>query len=111
MEEAKKQGGRVLSVVNVIGSQASRFSDDVIYLHSGPEISVASTKAYTAMLVDLYLFAIYLAQRRGTIAVDAAAELLAEAFHPPTLGGAGFSEAPETEAVPGCLYTPNDLLH
>ncbi|MGH7337176.1 MAG: glutamine--fructose-6-phosphate transaminase (isomerizing), partial [Myxococcota bacterium] len=67
MEEGRKRGARLLSVVNVVGSQASRASDDVIYLHAGPEISVASTKAYTAMLVDLYLFAIYLAQRRGTI--------------------------------------------
>src|SRR6266542_5470141 len=55
MEEGRKRGARVLSVVNVVGSQASRVSDDVIFLHAGPEISVASTKAYTAMLVDLYL--------------------------------------------------------
>src|SRR2546430_2665808 len=66
MEGAKKQGARLLSVVSVVGSQASRVSDDVIYLHAGPEISVASTQAYAAMVVDLYLFAIYLGQRRGT---------------------------------------------
>src|SRR5205085_5104309 len=63
MGAAKERGARLLSLVNVVGSEATRQSDDVIYLHTGPEISVASTKAYTAMLVDLYLFAIYLAQR------------------------------------------------
>ena len=68
MEEARKRGARLLSLVNVMGSEASRVADDVIYLHTGPEIAVASTKAYTAMLVDLYLFAIYLAQRRSAIA-------------------------------------------
>ncbi|HUQ16330.1 MAG TPA: glutamine--fructose-6-phosphate transaminase (isomerizing), partial [Candidatus Saccharimonadales bacterium] len=70
MEEAKRQGARLLALVNVVGSEASRRADGVIYLHTGPEIAVASTKAYTAMLVDLYLFAIYLAQRRGTIDAD-----------------------------------------
>src|SRR5207245_2693165 len=65
MEEARKRGARLLTLVNVMGSEASRVSDDVIYLHTGPEIAVASTKAYTAMLVDLYLFAIYLTHRHG----------------------------------------------
>src|SRR3990170_2018933 len=85
MEEARRQGARLLSIVNVVGSQASRMADDVIYLHAGPEISVASTKAYVAMLVDLYLFAVYLGQRRGTLDREASARLLAEAFHLPTL--------------------------
>ena len=85
MEEAKRQGARLLALVNVVGSEASRRADGVIYLHTGPEIAVASTKAYTAMVVDLYLFAIYLAQRRGTIDPDRSRDLLAEAFHLPTL--------------------------
>src|SRR3990170_1959329 len=61
MHEAKARGARVLALVNVVGSEATRAADDVIYLHTGPEIAVASSKAYTAMLVDLYLFAIFLA--------------------------------------------------
>ena len=67
MEEAKRQGARLLTLVNVVGSQASRVSDDVVFLHAGPEISVASTKAYVAMLVDLYLFAVYLALQFQTL--------------------------------------------
>jgi glutamine---fructose-6-phosphate transaminase (isomerizing) len=99
MEEAKKQGARLLSVVNVVGSQASRVSDDVIYLHAGPEISVASTKAYAAMLVDLYLFAIFLGQRRGTIDQERSRKLLAEAFHLPTLVDAVLQEEPKVRAL------------
>jgi len=99
MEEAKKQGARLLSVVNVVGSQASRVADDVIYLHAGPEISVASTKAYAAMLVDLYLFAIYLGQRRGTLDATRARTLLAEAFHLPTLVDAVLREEPKVRAL------------
>ena len=111
MQEAKKRGARLLTFVNVMGSEASRVSDDVIYLHSGPEISVASTKAYTAMLVDLYLFAIFLAQRRGTIAAGDAAKLLAEVFHLPTLVDAVLSEEPKLKALAYRYHTATNFLH
>ena len=111
MEAARKGGARLLTFVNVVGSQASRVSDDVIYLHSGPEISVASTKAYTAMLVDLYLFAIYLAQRRGTIGPEASAKLLAEAFHLPTLIDAVLREEPKVKALAYRYHQAANFLH
>ena len=107
MEEAKKQGARLLSVVNVVGSQASRVSDDVIYLHAGPEISVASTKAYAAMLVDLYLFAIYLGQRRGTVDQERSRKLLAEAFHLPTLVDVVLQEEPKVRALGFDAHVPH----
>jgi glucosamine--fructose-6-phosphate aminotransferase (isomerizing) len=110
MEEAKKQGARLLSVVNVVGSQASRVSDDVIYLHAGPEISVASTKAYAAMLVDLYLFAIFLGQRRGTIDQDRSRKLLAEAFHLPTLVDAVLQEEPKVRALAYRYHAARNFL-
>jgi glucosamine--fructose-6-phosphate aminotransferase (isomerizing) len=110
MEEAKKQGARLLSVVNVVGSQASRVADDVIYLHAGPEISVASTKAYAAMLVDLYLFAIFLGQRRGTIEPDRSRKLLAEAFHLPTLVDAVLQEEPKVRALAYRYHTARNFL-
>ena len=110
MEEAKKQGARLLSVVNVVGSQASRVSDDVIYLHAGPEISVASTKAYAAMLVDLYLFAIFLGQRRGTIDPTRSRKLLAEAFHLPTLVDAVLQEEPKVRALAYRYHTARNFL-
>src|SRR5947207_9902260 len=105
MEEAKKQGARLLSFVNVVGSQAARVSDDVIYLHAGPEISVASTKAYTAMLVDLYLFAIFLGQRRGTLDDETSRSLLAQAFHLPTLMDAVLREESKMRSLAHRYYS------
>jgi glucosamine--fructose-6-phosphate aminotransferase (isomerizing) len=111
MHASKERGARLLTLVNVVGSEATRISDDVIYLHTGPEISVASTKAYTAMVVDLYLFAIYLAQRRGTIEPAAAARLLAEAFHLPTLMDAVLGEEPKMRALADRYYQAANFLH
>ena len=110
MEEAKRQGARLLTFVNVVGSQASRVADDVVYLHAGPEISVASTKAYAAMLVDLYLFAIYLAQRRGVIDPERSRKLLAEAFHLPTLVDAVLQEEPKVKALAYRYYSAHNFL-
>ena len=58
LREAKRKGARVLSIVNVVGSTVARESDDVFYTWAGPEISVASTKAYTTQLLSLYLLAL-----------------------------------------------------
>ena len=65
MEAASDRGARLLAICNVPGSQATRISDGVIYTHAGPEIGVASTKAFTTQLTALYLFALYLRQQRG----------------------------------------------
>src|SRR6266850_583973 len=111
MNAAKERGARLLTFCNVMGSEATRISDDVIYLHTGPEISVASTKAYTAMLVDLFLFAVFLAQRRGTIASDVAARLLAEAFHLPTLIDAVLREEPKLRALAYRYTSAANFLH
>jgi glutamine---fructose-6-phosphate transaminase (isomerizing) len=68
MEAARDCGARLLSVCNVVGSQATRISEGVIYTHAGPEIGVASTKAFTTQLVALYLLALYLRQcRHGSL--------------------------------------------
>ena len=111
MEEARARGARLLTMVNVVGSQASRTADDVIFLHAGPEIAVASTKAYTSMLVDLYLFALYLAQRRETIDREASREMLAEVFHLPTLMDAVLGEEPKVRALAYKYHEARDFLH
>lgn len=64
VREAKAKGAKVVSICNVIGSSLARESDGVLYTHAGPEIGVASTKAYTAQLMMFYLFALKLAQVR-----------------------------------------------
>lgn len=67
LREAKKKGARVLSIVNVVGSSIARESDDVIYTWAGPEIAVASTKAYNTQLSAIYLVALDFAYKRGEI--------------------------------------------
>jgi glucosamine--fructose-6-phosphate aminotransferase (isomerizing) len=67
MKEARDKGAFLLSICNVVGSQAARQSDGVIYTHAGPEIGVASTKAFTTQLTALYLLALRLAQSRRTL--------------------------------------------
>lgn len=64
---AKKKGATVLSICNVIGSTVTRESDAVIYTHAGPEIGVASTKAFTTQLAALFLISLYFAQRKNTL--------------------------------------------
>ncbi|MDR0885153.1 MAG: glutamine--fructose-6-phosphate transaminase (isomerizing) [Clostridiales Family XIII bacterium] len=67
LREAKKRGGRILSLVNVVGSSVARESDDVLYTWAGLEIAVASTKAYTTQLICLYLVALYMGKVKGSI--------------------------------------------
>jgi glucosamine--fructose-6-phosphate aminotransferase (isomerizing) len=67
IREAQKKQVKVLAICNVLGSTLTREADGVIYTHAGPEIGVASTKAYTAQLVILYLFALYLARARSIL--------------------------------------------
>lgn len=70
LREAKSHGARVLSICNVVGSSVARESDDVFYTWAGPEIAVASTKAYTTQLVCMYLIGLYLADLTGTISKE-----------------------------------------
>lgn len=67
LREAKSKGARVLSVVNVVGSSVARESDDVFYTWAGPEIAVASTKAYTTQLVCMYMIGLYMGRKKGTL--------------------------------------------
>ncbi len=67
MEEAREKGATLWSIVNAIGSQAMRIADGCITMNAGPEIGVASTKAFTASIADQYLLALYLGQMRGTL--------------------------------------------
>jgi len=65
MQEAKKKGAKLITICNVIGAAATRMSDGVIYTNAGPEIGVASTKAFTTQLTAFYLLALYIRQLRG----------------------------------------------
>lgn len=76
LRQAKQKGALVLSICNAVGSSIARESDGVIYIHAGPEIAVASTKAYTAQLATFYLLAVYLGLIHKTIDKKAVKKLL-----------------------------------
>ncbi|RJQ53101.1 MAG: glutamine--fructose-6-phosphate transaminase (isomerizing) [Nitrospiraceae bacterium] len=81
--EAQKLGARVLSICNVVGSTSAREADSVFYTHSGPEIGVASTKAFTTQLTGLYLFSIALAKAKGALKSGEIKELFSELLQLP----------------------------
>jgi len=76
--ESRAKGSKTLGICNVVGSMIAREANGTIYTHAGPEIGVASTKAFTAQLTALFLFAIYLGETRGTLTADEARKHLAE---------------------------------
>ncbi|GAA1942090.1 glutamine--fructose-6-phosphate transaminase (isomerizing) [Agromyces allii] len=75
---AREQGARTISICNTQGATIPRESDAVVYTHAGPEVAVASTKAFVAQITALYLFGLHLARVRGTLAPEVLAEALAE---------------------------------
>ena len=85
MEEARKKGATLWSIVNAIGSQAIRIADGCVSMQVGPEIGVASTKAFTAPILDLYMIAVYLADLRGTIDQNRRLELVKDLLTVPSL--------------------------
>jgi len=76
--EAKAKGSKTLAICNVVGSMITREAAGTIYTHAGPEIGVASTKAFTGQLTALYVFAMYLAQVRGTMSAEQARAAMLE---------------------------------
>lgn len=78
MKEAKKKGALTIAITNVVGSTISREADKVIYTMAGPEIAVASTKAYTTQVTIFYLLALYMAELRGVISEDLYKEYISE---------------------------------
>ncbi len=78
LKEAKNHGARILSIVNVVGSAIANASDDVIYTWAGPEIAVATTKAYSTQLAVIYLIAAYMAEKLGMLTSGEYANFVAE---------------------------------
>jgi glucosamine--fructose-6-phosphate aminotransferase (isomerizing) len=82
---AQSAGANVIAVTNVVGSTASREADGVIYTHAGPEIGVAATKTLTSQMAALYLFALYLAERKGTLKKEEIKKFARELLNTPAL--------------------------
>ncbi len=99
LREAKRKGARVLSVVNVVGSSVARESDDVFYTWAGPEIAVASTKAYTTQLICMYLIGLYMGSTKGTIDKEYYERVLEELKQLPAKVEAILDKESEIEAL------------
>ncbi len=111
MEEGRHKGARLWSIVNAIGSQAMRIADGAIAMQVGPEIGVASTKAFTAPLVDLYMLAVYLADLRGSISPKKRTELIRDLLKVPTLAGKTLEHEVEVEKVAARYKDTRSILY
>ncbi|MCC6498737.1 MAG: glutamine--fructose-6-phosphate transaminase (isomerizing) [Anaerolineales bacterium] len=111
MEEGRRKGAVVWSIVNAIGSQAMRVSDGFISMQTGPEIGVASTKAFTAPLVDQYMLAILLADLRGTLDEKRLNELVSDLRLVPDLVSRALDRESEVEKVAYALKDIRDCLY
>ncbi|MBN2550154.1 MAG: glutamine--fructose-6-phosphate transaminase (isomerizing) [Anaerolineales bacterium] len=111
MEEGRKKGATLWSIVNVIGSQAMRIADGYISMQSGPEIGVASTKAYTAPLVDLYMLAILLGDLRGVLDKTTRQQLVADLRLIPDLVGRCLDREAEIEKIARRLINTSHCLY
>src|SRR6266545_5954456 len=87
LRAAKATGSTVVGLVNVVGSTIAREADGGIYLHAGPEVGVASTKAFTSQVVALLLLSLYLGRQRGLMSADEGRRLVAEFERLPELVG------------------------
>jgi glutamine---fructose-6-phosphate transaminase (isomerizing) len=111
MEEAREKGALIWSIVNAVGSQAMRTADGCITMNAGPEIGVASTKAFTTSIVDQYLLAVYLAQLRGTITHEQRRVYIQDIARLPNLVGEALALNPQIEALAGQLQHYRDFLY
>ncbi|MEE9598849.1 MAG: glutamine--fructose-6-phosphate transaminase (isomerizing) [Anaerolineales bacterium] len=111
MEEGRSKGATLWSIVNAIGSQAMRVADGYISMQVGPEIGVASTKAYTAPLVDLYMLAILLGEYRGTIDEKQRRKLVEDLRLIPDLAGRCLDQELEVKRVAEHLQEAQNALY
>ena len=110
LREAKRKGARSLGVINAKGSTLTREVEDVLYIHAGPEIGVASTKAYTAMLVAMALLAVWFGRARGALALEEAQSLLREMRRLPRLVEEVLEKRPLVAHVAEKYHQARDFL-
>jgi glutamine---fructose-6-phosphate transaminase (isomerizing) len=111
MEEGRRKGATLWSIVNAIGTQAMRIADGYISMQVGPEIGVASTKAFTAPIVDLYMLAVHLADLRGTLDEKSRLKLVDDLFTIPDLVGKCLDRDKDVEEIADILKETKDCLY
>ncbi len=111
MEEARAKKATLWSIVNNFGSQAMRVSDGYITMNAGPEIGVASTKAFTASIVDQYLLALHLGSLRGTLTLEQRQQYALDLGRLPDLVGRALETEAQIKALAALLHTYRDFLY
>lgn len=111
LREVKAKGAKVISITNVVGSMVARESDGVLYTYAGPEIAVASTKAYTTQLMVLYLIALYFAQVRGTLDPERASVLRTALWDIPELAEIVLNDYKDIVSAADRYYCFNGFLY
>jgi glucosamine--fructose-6-phosphate aminotransferase (isomerizing) len=111
LREARQKGARAVAICNVVGSMATRESDGTVYTHAGPEIGVASTKAFTSQLVALYLLALHLARVRGTIDETGARGHIEQLLQLPTLIDQALRVSALIDEIARRFYNRTDFLY
>ncbi len=111
LRAARATGSAVVGVVNVVGSTIAREADGGIYLHAGPEIGVASTKAFTSQVVALLVLGLYLARQRGMMAVDEGRRLVAEFERLPELVSRALALEPQVKEVAAAYAGASNALY
>jgi glucosamine--fructose-6-phosphate aminotransferase (isomerizing) len=111
LREAKREGAPSIAICNVVGSMATRETDGTVYTHAGPEIGVASTKAFTTQLVALYLLALRLGQVRGAISLEASKPHVDALLQLPLLLEQTLKVAPQIEEVAARFHNRSDFLY
>jgi glucosamine--fructose-6-phosphate aminotransferase (isomerizing) len=110
LREARKKGAHSIAICNVVGSMATREADGTVYTHAGPEIGVASTKAFTAQLVALNLLALYLAQVRGALTADQIRAHIDNLLHLPQIIEQAIKASAPIEKIAEKFYNRTDFL-
>ncbi len=110
-ELAKQKGATLWSIVNAVGSQATRISHGYIPMQAGPEIGVASTKAFTTSLVDQYMLACALGELRGTLSPQRLRQLVDDLAQLPYLAGQVLEHDEEYEALAGLFFKAKNFLY
>jgi glucosamine--fructose-6-phosphate aminotransferase (isomerizing) len=111
MREAKRKGATVITICNVVGSTASREADGVVYTHAGPEIGVASTKAFTAQLTALYVFGLFFAGLRNMLGAEDLKKRIADLVHIPTLVERCLEADEAIEQIAKRYFKASDFLY
>lgn len=109
--EAKFKGAKTIAISNVVGSTIAREADGIIYTHAGPEISIASTKAFTAQMASLFLFALYLGQVRGKLPRHIVHHYLRELLDLPRKVETVLECAPQCEKLAEVFHKFEDFLY